>query len=168
MHICALKSFQRCFLFAFTISSKVTFRIAIHAIRMDLSNQTIFLDAAAISSHSTAPEIADKISKAFKGEKVVDVKLEVDHERFWRHLLPAFAERCRNWKHTPNCKYGIHGKILIADKTENSPFCDCRLGSFPSGYLKDLNGFKNIAPHAVRVAIPICFSSSISSSATST
>ncbi|KAF2823611.1 hypothetical protein CC86DRAFT_422601 [Ophiobolus disseminans] len=75
---------------------------------------------------------------------------EKDELRFWISLLPAFAERCP-WKRIP-----------ISSELGERFMCTCGLGVFPSNYLADLKGFKELSAYAVRIAIPLIFASPIS------
>ncbi|KAJ7849599.1 hypothetical protein B0H13DRAFT_2238495 [Mycena leptocephala] len=49
------------------------------------------------------------------------------------NLLPAFAERCRSWKHTSNCEYVAQGKVPLSEEIHFDPLCSC-------GHGKDMEG----------------------------
>ncbi|KAJ7596033.1 hypothetical protein C8J56DRAFT_853074 [Mycena floridula] len=74
----------------------------------------------------------------------------------WKHLLPAFAERCRTWKHGPNCEYNVRGSIPLSDKEDEIPLCSCGQGKDVEGMKKD-KLWKPFAPYVTRVAISPLF-----------
>jgi hypothetical protein len=80
-----------------------------------------------------------------------------DEIRAWRLLLPAFAERCRTWKHLDTCEYLAKGIPPAVDGLTVSPLCSCgrgkNLGSF--GNVPD---WKLLRDEATRVAIGPLFS----------
>ena len=38
-------------------------------------------------------------------KELCNVELYGDEVAAWKQLLPALAERCRTWKHGPNCEF---------------------------------------------------------------
>ncbi|KAF1846230.1 uncharacterized protein K460DRAFT_386537 [Cucurbitaria berberidis CBS 394.84] len=140
--------------------------IFVDAVRIDVSNQTIILDAACVALHD---EISDKFSTTLS-----DIMSDVDNVRgvfitpdakevpFWKHLLPTFAERCRQWKHKSTCEYKPEGRIPLSTDAGKRYMCRCGIDIFPAGYMKELKQFSRISKHAVRVAIPLIFASPIS------
>jgi len=52
----------------------------------------------------------------------------------WKHLLPAFVERCRSWSHKSTCEYIKNGAAPLSVKMDDNPICACgegiELGSF--------------------------------------
>jgi hypothetical protein len=131
------------------------------SVRMDVSNQTILADAALVPFHSGAEmhEIGPTLTK--RCETAVGIKMKDVEVTFWKHLLPAFAERCRQWQHKPSCEYKSTGRIPLSTESDKHYVCKCGFGIFPKNYLKDIKGSKDLLKHAVRVAVPIIFSSPI-------
>ncbi|KAF2192891.1 hypothetical protein K469DRAFT_714911, partial [Zopfia rhizophila CBS 207.26] len=77
---------------------------------MDLSNQTVFLDAAAIPlDHDMLRDSQQHILKVQERGDMVLVKVNEVELLLWRHLLPAFAERCREWKHKVDLRMEYQG-----------------------------------------------------------
>jgi hypothetical protein len=131
-------------------STEIT--LIIHSIRMDLSNKTVFLDAAAIPS---LPEEGLDVNDPSLEEK--KIKLDDDALALWKQFLPAFAERCRTWKHNEEfCEFLYEEMAPLSTKVEEKFMCDCGLGVFPEGYFEDMPQYAYLAPHAIRVAIPVC------------
>ncbi|KAF1937809.1 hypothetical protein EJ02DRAFT_505767 [Clathrospora elynae] len=134
----------------------------VNSIRLDVSNQSVLIDGAFVPLHSgpSLEQIRQLLKKS--SEQAVTVQMQKEEMAFWMHLQPAFAERCRRWQHKPGCGYRAHGRVPISSEPGERFMCTCGLGFFPSDYLKDLRGFKELSAHAVRVAIPLIFASPIS------
>lgn len=130
--------------------------LLVTAVRMDISNQTFFLDAAVVPF---ADEIPTRNSQSRRD--IIAITGSDSALKVWRHVLPAFAERCREWKHKSTCEYQTHGKVPLSTGPGERFMCDCGLGVFPTHYFRNLKGWQDIAKSATRVAIPICFASPI-------
>jgi hypothetical protein len=136
--------------------------IVVESVCLDVANQSVLMDAALVSLHNS-PDTKKAFSDFHPGkEQTVFIKIREDEHRFWKHLLPAFAERCREIQHKSTCEYKVKGRIPLSDEEGKQFMCTCGLDVFPPGYLKDLNGFKELSKHAVRIAIPVIFASPIS------
>jgi hypothetical protein len=60
--------------------------------RMDASNQTVFLDAAFTPLYTNSEaESARAVLRKFQ-EAVITIIAQDEEQRFWKHLLPTFAE----------------------------------------------------------------------------
>ncbi|KAF1944977.1 hypothetical protein EJ02DRAFT_509908 [Clathrospora elynae] len=148
-------------IFEFSTPTTIFGVLYAESVRMDVSNQTVFIDAAFIPFHS-GPEM--KRVGALLGtrsEGVVGIKMKDDEVAFWKYILPAFAERCRQWLHKPACEYKTTERIPLSIAHDKHYMCSCGLGVFPENYLKDLKKSKQLLKHAVRVAVPIIFASPI-------
>jgi hypothetical protein len=137
--------------------------IVVDGVRLDVANQSVLIDAAVVPFYA-GPELEHiRMLLAMCSEKEMGMKLEYKEARFWKHLLPAFAERCHQWKHKSSCEYKVKGKIPVSSQPGERYMCSCGLGVFPKGYLKDVEIFTpDLAAHAVRVAIPVVYASPIS------
>lgn len=136
--------------------------ILVDCVRMDLSHQTVFLDAALLQPQTSngSAYLAPLMSSL--ASKLVCVNIN-DHEtEFWKHLLPAFAERCRQWKHKDTCEYQSAGCMPICTEADKPFVCSCGAGCFPEKFLTSNSPFKGVADYAIRVAIPVIFASPIS------
>ncbi|KAF2469196.1 uncharacterized protein BDR25DRAFT_230166 [Lindgomyces ingoldianus] len=144
------------------ISSCILFLV--NALRMDLANQTVFLDAAVIPlSLFTLRSIMESLVSIEKRGKFVRVNTNDTEILAWKHVLPAMAERCRGWKHKSTCEYVTAGKIPSSTELGKPFMCNCGRGIFPEGFLKDMKEWKKLSKYATRVAISPCFTSPVSS-----
>ena len=66
----------------------------------------------------------------------------------WKSMLPAMAERCRDWEHTSCCEFadGVPGL-----NPEKSPLCSCGIGKVGDGLGQ--SKWKEAACFATRIAI---------------
>ena len=127
-------------------------------LRLDMSNQTVVLDAAAMP---LTPDLVVQFRPLiYAVQKRGMMCIEVDDAELllWKRALPAFVERCRDWEHGPACEYVNRDKPPPLSVGFGDPIiCSCGFGKFPgNGQLhKELSG--KICAHVVRVAIPPCF-----------
>ncbi|KAF8628200.1 hypothetical protein AX15_004049 [Amanita polypyramis BW_CC] len=122
---------------------------------LDMASHTIVLDTCVVP---LTYEILPRLSKAIprlQGVGLLQVFTQPDEVKAWKHLLPAFTERCRKWTHTDNCEYLSKG-VPVSEQTEESPLCTCgrgkNLGSFMQNKL-----WKDFAPYGTRAAISPLF-----------
>jgi hypothetical protein len=82
----------------------------VDSVRMDVSNQSVLMDTALLPFHLGAEmkQLASLLAKRF--ERVISIFLKDDEVNFWKHLLPAFSESCRQWQH--NNFMRVQGKSL--------------------------------------------------------
>ncbi|KAI8932270.1 hypothetical protein NX059_010471 [Plenodomus lindquistii] len=161
-HIFSLEGVARGQVFQLGTSATSFGVLYVDAVRMDVSNQTTLLDAA-FFPHQGGPEIltVDNILQG-RGKTYIGIKVQKDEASFWKHLLPAFAERCRQWKHKDICEYRISGRMPLSID-DNKPFmCTCGMGIFPDNYLGNHNSAKQLLKHGTRVAVPVVSASPIS------
>ena len=126
-------------------------------IRLDISNQTIFVDAAAIALNTKTAARLDCDIRF--GGRLCSIVVN-DELSMWQRMLPVFAERCRDWPHRAGCSY----TGLDVPHSPDTPFnflCACGTGKFPSKYLPQVSEWSEIAPLATRVAIPLVFPSAL-------
>lgn len=131
----------------------------VSAIRLHGENATVVLDAAVI------PFTMDII----KGGKLEDFLLvlrvlecctiTVNDEELvlWKKVLPALAERCRNWSHTPECEYARPGATIpLSTEMGEQVLCSCGAGKLPDDFL-NLPEWDVAAKFATRIAISPTF-----------
>lgn len=150
-HFLEMNSFSRSSRFMLMDASGVVGSIFVHKLRMDVSNQTVFLDAAAVLVHSGIEAEYHKYTDKYSKVDYCVVNLDEDETPFWKYLLPMFAERCRAWKHKATCEYIRSGKVPLSTDLEERSVCSCGLGVFPMGYLRNEPAFRMLRKHAVRV-----------------
>ena len=141
----------------------INIMILTSSIRMDLANQTVLLDAAVIPlSYSILQEYVKSVGTLQTRGGVLEMKVNNAELELWKHVLPAFAERCRQWKHRSQCEYRASGTIPLSTEQGKQFMCSCGLGKFPGGYLEKVKEWKALRKLAVHVAIPVCYTSPIS------
>ncbi|KAF1970618.1 hypothetical protein BU23DRAFT_570543 [Bimuria novae-zelandiae CBS 107.79] len=129
-------------------------------IRMGLSNQGVFVDAAVLplDDNFMDSKHADLLDSAlFNNPAGVGViPLDEAELNLWKHALPMFAERVRSthWKHQALCEYVKAGSIPISTKPGKPFLCSCGARkSFLPGSFAGSPRWKAISRHATRVAI---------------
>jgi hypothetical protein len=137
-------------------------------LRMDMANPSVFLDAAVVPLHDDMmADALPAITKIHNRGGSVVVKVDDAELSLWKHVLPAFAERCRNWKHNSFCEYLARREIPLTTEYGKRFMCSCGFGVFPKAYLSNLKEMKQLRKFAIRVAIPVFYSSPPQSATTS-
>ncbi|KDN44038.1 hypothetical protein RSAG8_05770, partial [Rhizoctonia solani AG-8 WAC10335] len=133
--------------------------LLIGAIKLDSASLTIVLDTAIIPlSNERMPVLMPEIQKIYDTANLAQVST-VGHEvTAWKKLIPAFAERCRNWSHRPNCEYKSQGRVPISTVFDKNPICTCGQGiGFRSPEWRAPE-WKSLLPFATRAAISPIYS----------
>ncbi|KAK0666788.1 hypothetical protein QBC41DRAFT_366638 [Cercophora samala] len=145
----------------------VNMAIFVSAMRLDLSNRTLVLDAAVMPAlNELAEPHARIIQDMMKTNKLVGVNVTLDELRLWKEALPSMVERCREWDHKEDCEYLKSGEPRappLSIGTGERIICDCGVGVFPQDYHVDYMGssWKHARKHCVRAAISPMFASSL-------
>ncbi|KAJ3100925.1 hypothetical protein HDU96_010186 [Phlyctochytrium bullatum] len=133
--------------------------IFVSALRLDPGNQSVVLDAAAIPLTYRILDRLGRYIPQLMESNPVHVKVSEEELVLWKHLLPAFAERCRTYPHRPDCEYRSSRSVPLSTAEGKPVLCSCGVGKFPSTFRSPKvplwNEFKK---YAVRVAISPCFS----------
>lgn len=101
---------------------------------LDGGNGSIVLAAAVIPWTMAMQQDPD--ARAFLQGKhhVTGIKLHDEEMRFWKTMLPAMAERCREWSHGPACEYAAPGaKIPLSLESKGPVLCSCGQGHLGGG-----------------------------------
>lgn len=127
----------------------------VSAFRMDGANASVVLDAAVI------PFTVDLI-KSGKLESFLLILRELDactitvndeELVLWKKVLPALAERCRNWTHAPECEYARPGATVpLGTEMGEQVLCSCGEGKLPENFLS-LPEWDVASQFATRIAI---------------
>ncbi|RWA11040.1 hypothetical protein EKO27_g4056 [Xylaria grammica] len=127
------------------------------ALRLDLANRTVVLDCAVLPLYDALmPNVMDSLAK-LHGFSFVTVKVNDAELRLWRHTLPTYVERCRNWAHRDSCEYAISGSIPLNTENGNPLICTCGNGKFPPNFISNVPGWSGLSRYAVRAAISPVF-----------
>lgn len=127
----------------------------VSAIRLDGANASVALDAAVI------PFTVD-IMKGGKLEAFLLILRELecctitvddDELVLWKKVLPALAERCRSWAHTPECEYAKpEATVPLSTEPGKQVLCSCGAGRLPENFIS-LPEWHVASQFATRIAI---------------
>ncbi|OAT01884.1 uncharacterized protein BDCG_06279 [Blastomyces dermatitidis ER-3] len=127
------------------------------SVRMDISNHTLALDVAIVPLRLDMEKpIRDFIAKLDMDE-LITMLVKEDELRLWKKLLPAFVERCREWKHKPTCEYKAKSRIPLSVELHQPVLCSCGNGIFPPNFVGDFPKWETVSKHAIRGLIPLLF-----------
>jgi len=126
--------------------------VFVNDIKLDLASHTVVADACVVPLyqgiiHKVLPAIQRLTKQGLNHIATLD-----DETRAWRMLLPAFAERCRTWKHLNKCEYLTNGVPVALDGLDESPLCSCGKGK-NLGSFANMPEWKVLHQEATRVAI---------------
>ncbi|CAE6481706.1 unnamed protein product [Rhizoctonia solani] len=133
--------------------------IFVLGLRLDLAGGTVVMDTALVPIHLKG---AEELSPAItilnnSGQAFVELRTRPAEGIAWKHLLPAFVERCRTWSHKPNCEYKSTGEIPLGVEPEVNPLCSCGQGVGLDGPEWRDPAWKAVLPFATRAAISPLF-----------
>lgn len=133
-------------------------------IRLDLSNQGCFLDAAVVPLEdrlARSKNNLDLLQDMHEKHAIGGIVIEPDELELLKHALLVFAERCRTRKHKKTCEYIKAGRIPFTTEYAKQSTCSCGMGVFPDGYFKEYPEWKALSKFAVHVAIAPAYPSPI-------
>lgn len=128
------------------------------SMRLDLANRTVVLDAAVLPVSDGLLQKNSYILTALDSVSMHEIVVNDDELVLWKKAVPAWVERCRDWKHTAECEYKIKRKIPLTLEKGQTPLCSCGNGILPQKFGTRMPTWGSISKHAVRVAISPCFS----------
>ncbi|KAI0503106.1 hypothetical protein F5B22DRAFT_662609 [Xylaria bambusicola] len=127
------------------------------ALRLDLSNRAVVLDCAILPLHNALmPDIMGSLAK-LHAFGVIVVQVDDAEMRLWRHALPAYVERCRDWTHRDDCEYAISCSVPLNAENGKRVLCSCGSGKLPSNFISNVPGWKGLSKYAVRATISPAF-----------
>ncbi|KAI5986911.1 hypothetical protein EDD15DRAFT_2174355 [Pisolithus albus] len=101
--------------------------ILVAGVRLDLASHTVVADSWIIPMSDDT-----LVGQRREIPPLALVKTSTHESEAWRHLLPLFIERCRTWKHKPNCEYLVHNSIPLYPNAGSDPnkvpWCSCGMG----------------------------------------
>ncbi|KAF9065145.1 hypothetical protein BDP27DRAFT_1425084 [Rhodocollybia butyracea] len=127
-------------------------------LRFDQSAYTVVCDAFVLPlTDELMTKQSGPFARLINGEGLAHIRLREGEVASWKHLIPAFVERCRiSWMHTENCEYKAQGSIPLTEKIDHSPLCSCGQGKDVEGMLKNPL-WRPFAPSATRIALSPLF-----------
>ena len=129
--------------------------IFINDVRLDLASHAVVVDSCVL------PLTKDLVWRLFNAiakvqeEGLMTTITKPDEVKAWKHLLPAFTERCRRWSHTANCEYLSSG-VPVSEKIDQSPLCSCGRGKHLGSFTQK-KSWKDFTPYVTRAAISPLF-----------
>ena len=138
--------------FGLGVKGNVDTIIFVPTLRLDLASHTLVADAYALPLNHGLLRKIEKTLVAVIGE-MVRVELWGDDVAAWKRLLPVLVERCRTWKHSPNCEFLAQKSIPLSLEHENDPLCSCGKGKdISAAFLKEKT-WEPAVPFVTRIAI---------------
>jgi len=130
--------------------------IFVNDIKLDVASHTVVVDACVVPLiKKIMPKISPVLAKL--SDDLIQIITLGDETRAWRLLFPAFAERCRTWKHLGTCEYLTNGIPAEVDGLTVSPLCSCGRGK-NLGSFGNVPEWKLLRSEATRIAIGPLFS----------
>ena len=134
----------------------------VSSIRLDLSNRTVVLDAAALPLYDTLmPRITSFLQTLMDNRGLCQINTTEAEMRVWKQVLPAMVERCRTWSHKPSCQYLTDRRVPLDIKRGQKILCSCGEGIMPAKFVTNVPQWSKVSHYAVRVAISPCFSAAM-------
>ncbi|RPB28537.1 hypothetical protein L211DRAFT_818299 [Terfezia boudieri ATCC MYA-4762] len=124
-------------------------------LRLDLSSQTAVVDAYVLPlTEEVIARYPRRISRIYR-DGIVNIRIGEGELTGWKDMMPAIAERCRTWKHTPACEYRVSG-IPVSIAMGQSPLCSCGLGVVGDEFVKQKE-WEPFRKHVTRIALSPLF-----------
>jgi hypothetical protein len=132
--------------------------VFVAGLRLDLAGATVALDCAVVSmALEAAPLLRPGREHLDKLTRTMQIRTRPAEVTAWKHLMPAFVERCRTWSHKQNCQYGSTGQIPLSEDIEVDPLCKCGQGIGFDGPEWKVPAWEQLLPYATRAAISPLF-----------
>ena len=138
--------------FGLSVKKNMDTIIFVPTLRFDLASHTLVADAYVLPLNEDRLRKVEKMLMAVVGG-MVRVELWGDEVAAWKRLLPVLAERCRTWKHGPNCEFLAKKSIPLSLEHENDPLCSCGKGKDVSAAFLKEKKWESAAPFVTRIAI---------------
>lgn len=145
------------------VNDSVFMIFIVSCLRLDLSNQTVVLDAVVLPLYPKLYPILHDFIAGFKNN-VGQIIVDEDEMKLWKEMLPVFVERCRQWKHRPTCEYIEHSRIPVSFESGAMTICSCGNGTIPKGFITDIPLWNTVSKYGVRVALSPIFAPPFSES----
>ena len=126
--------------------------VFVTALRLDLASHGFVIDAQVLTLSQRMIHMVMDTLGAIHQEAAL-VELHGDEAVAWKRLLPAFAERCRTWKHGRNCEYLAGKTIPLSLEHGGDPLCSCGKGKDVAPEFRKEEAWKSAIPHITRIAI---------------
>ncbi|KAI9737780.1 MAG: hypothetical protein M1834_009148 [Cirrosporium novae-zelandiae] len=126
-------------------------------LRLDMANHTVVLDAAVLPlTHRLMPQLHVFLERLHEIQ-IDNIKVDDDGLKLWKKIIPAWIERCRQWKHRTSCEY-TNAQIPLSTAEGRDIICSCAEDTLPAGFIAGIPEWERVRKHAVRAAISLSFS----------
>jgi len=125
-------------------------------LRLDLASHTVVADACVLPLTNRIVEDISSTLARLQNDGLVRVKTIAEEMKAWKRLLPAFVERCREWKHKDSCEYIVKGVVPLSLELAESPICSCGQGMGVDAF-ENVKEWKHLAQYVTRAAISPLF-----------
>ena len=139
-------------IFGLNVKGNVDTLIFVPTLRLDLASHTFVADAYVLPLNQDRVKKVEKMLLAIIGD-LLRVELWGDEVATWKRLLPVLVERCRTWKHGPNCEFLAKRSIPLSLEHENDPLCSCGKGKDVSAAFLEEKKWESAVPFVTRIAI---------------
>lgn len=133
--------------------------IFVSALRLDSTNGSVVLDAAALPFTRdiiTGGELSSLLL-ILRTLEICSITVNDEELELWKKTLPALSERCRNWSHTEQCEYAQPGATVpLSIEPAKQVICSCGAGKLPQNFI-NLPEWETAAKFSTRVAISPIF-----------
>ena len=134
----------------------------VSSLRLDLSNRTVVLDAAALPLYDTLmPRVASFLQTLTSTGDLCQIRATEAELRVWKQVLPALVERCRTWSHKSKCQYLSERRVPLSVEKGQRLLCSCGDGKLPADFVTNVPDWDKVAKYAVRAAVSPCFSAAM-------
>ncbi|RYP66621.1 hypothetical protein DL771_007690 [Monosporascus sp. 5C6A] len=131
--------------------------IFVSNLRVDLASRTVVLDCAVLPLHKELMPKLDRFLGALTSRRFIQIKVNDAEMQLWKHVLPAYVERCRSWEHGADCEYARAGAVPLTIEDEKQFLCTCGNGRFPPRFVENVTHWNSVSQYAVRAAISPAF-----------
>lgn len=138
--------------FGLDINGKTDTIIFVPTLRLDIESHTFVADGYALPLDQDRSGEVEEALAGITGE-LLRVELWGDDIATWKRLLPVLVERCRTWKHGPNCEFLAKKSIPLSLEHKTDPLCSCGKGKDISAAFMEEKKWQSMAPFITRIAI---------------
>lgn len=143
---------RRARVFALHTNKNIDTVIFVTSLRLDLASHGFVIDAQVLTlSECMVDNVRDTLGAIHREVRLIE--FHGDEAVAWKRLLPAFAERCRTWKHGRNCEYLARNKVPLSLEYDGDPLCSCGKGQDVVPEFRKEKAWKSAIPYITRIAI---------------
>ncbi|KAK8177285.1 hypothetical protein IWX90DRAFT_482298 [Phyllosticta citrichinensis] len=147
-------------------SNNDRFMICVSAVRFDMNEQSIVLDAAIVTvTARNRTRVKMFANTCFNkhgapGDEVRRTYILNREIPLWKKMFAGAVERARTWSHRDDCEYKAAGRMPLGYDAYKEFLCSCGHGKLPENfYARNAPGWDKLQETAVRAAISPCFAS---------